>query len=771
MASSVTHTYNTRSAVKMANVSDKVNKKQMHLRKKYKKSESSDSDTTSEEDADADDEEWIDASEADASASEADTDTGASEAEADTDKNSADEDDLLSEDEDDFIVKDNKQLNEQSFQSLLSELFPSKYINDKVAKIKPSIKDKKNKKYEREQAVSPSESSTPSSPKRPSAPAKKPPRMLKKKNYKVEEEERTKSPNKMSNFNIIFTINPANLGKNKAIEDYEDYHSSDDPEYDPEETEEEYTTHEADASEADASEADALDENSEIDTDDYSDGDEDTDGDEDYNMDICDMDLIGTNEVLTEAIGTCTGTKCTGKCTDTDAVLDNKKSCKKKLLFPNKRLSSKQDARICKKRKFKNTLKFRTLLQQKNVMNDLNYFQEKMSLEEQETVLKQMAEIKALIDIEKPYRLALLEAAIPPRFKACAYNKLSTLKNMEPGCSEYNKIKHWVDDFMRIPFNKLNHLPVCIDDGIEKCHDFMAQAKDTLDKAVYGLDDVKLQVMQMVGQWITNPDAIGNSIAIEGPPGTGKTTLVKEGISKILNREFVFIPLGGATDSSCLEGHSYTYEGSNCGLIVKQLIQCQSMNPIIYFDELDKISDTPKGDEIVGILTHLTDTSQNSSFHDKYFAEFDFDLSRCVFFFSYNDRSKVNKILLDRMHCIMTKGYSLPQKTIISKDYLLPVIRNLVRFKEGEIILPEETLQHIINTHTHKEDGVRNLKRCLEIIHTKLNLYRLMRPDTNLFEKDMAIKVVFPITITPQIVDKLIKNQSEAGGAWQNMYL
>jgi ATP-dependent Lon protease len=166
----------------------------------------------------------------------------------------------------------------------------------------------------------------------------------------------------------------------------------------------------------------------------------------------------------------------------------------------------------------------------------------------------------------------------------------------------------------------------------------------------------------------------------------------------------------------------------------------------------------------------LTDTSQNSSFHDKYVAEFDFDLSRCVFFFSYNDRSKVNKILLDRMHCIMTKGYELNQKTIISTDYLLPVIREQVRFKLGDIMLPEVTLHHIINTHTHKEDGVRNLKRCLEIIHTKLNLYRLMRPDTNLFEKDMAFKVEFPITITPQLVDKLIKKQSETG-AWQNMYM
>jgi ATP-dependent Lon protease len=122
------------------------------------------------------------------------------------------------------------------------------------------------------------------------------------------------------------------------------------------------------------------------------------------------------------------------------------------------------------------------------------------------------------------------------------------------------------------------------------------------------------------------------------------------------------------------------------------------------------------------------------------------------------------------MHCIMTKGYEMPQKTIIAKEYLLPTIREQVRFKEEEILLPDETIEHIINTHTYKEDGVRNLKRCLEIIHTKLNLYRLMKPDTNLFEKDMSIKVEFPIKVTPSIVDKLIKKHTETG-SWQNMYM
>ena len=760
-AASVSHSYNTRFAAKAADANT-YKKPKTYKNQTYKQGESSSDDSTDEDideaidegedideviDEDIDegeDNDWEDMD-------EAGTDADEDEYEDEDEENSADEDDMLSEDDDDFIVMDNKKLNDPAFQKMLSELFPSKYINKK-------IETQQQKGDECVTPVRPPRVEKPLAPKKPVIVAKKPIRPPRRNSYQVEEHA---SPSKMSNFNIIFTINPMNAVKDKAIEDYEEYHSSDDPDYNPEEEEEEYSELEEDGEENDYSDPDASADGSEADA---------SDADEADKMDL-------DNEVGADADADANANEVgVDPCIlDKTSTSKDKKSISKKLNFAsennNKRPSLKQQDRLCKKRKFKNTLKFRTLLQQKNVMNDLNYFQEKMSLEEQETVLKQITEIKSIIEIEKPYRLALLEANIPTRFKACAYNKLSTLKNMEPGSSEYNKIKHWVDDFMRIPFNKLNRLPVTIEDGIDKCHDFMEQAKNTLDKAVYGLNDVKLQVMQMVGQWITNPDAIGNAVAIEGPPGTGKTTLVKEGISKILNREFVFIPLGGATDSSCLEGHSYTYEGSNCGLIVKQLIQCQSMNPIIYFDELDKISDTPKGEEIVGILTHLTDTSQNSSFHDKYFAEFDFDLSRCVFFFSYNDRSKVNKILLDRMHCIMTKGYELPHKTIIATDYLLPVIRYQVRFNDGDIILPQETLHHIINTHTHKEDGVRNLKRCLEIIHTKLNLYRLMRPDTNLFEKDMAIKVAFPITITPQIVDKLIHKQGDVGGAWQNMYL
>jgi ATP-dependent Lon protease len=285
----------------------------------------------------------------------------------------------------------------------------------------------------------------------------------------------------------------------------------------------------------------------------------------------------------------------------------------------------------------------------------------------------------------------------------------------------------------------------------------MENSLKILDASVYGLNDAKMQIMQMLGQLITNPKSIGSAIAIHGPPGTGKTTLVKEGISKILNRPFAFIALGGATDSSFLEGHGYTYEGSSWGKIVQILIDSKCMNPVIYFDELDKISDTPKGEEIAGILTHLTDTSQNSQFHDKYFSDIDFDLSKCLFIFSYNDESKVNPILKDRMYRIETKGYNHKQKINIANNYLLPKIREQVKFSDDQVIIPEKTIQYLFDNFCNKEDGVRNLKRCLEIVHTKLNLYRLMKPGSNLFEQDMSIKVEFPFTVTTDIVDKLIK--------------
>ena len=430
--------------------------------------------------------------------------------------------------------------------------------------------------------------------------------------------------------------------------------------------------------------------------------------------------------------------------------------------------------KLIKKARTKNAKTYHKLVHDdKKRTNEIDYFKKKLSNKEQLRVMKDLKEINKHVNIEKPYRLTLLDSKMPPKFKAIALQKLNVLKTMEPGDNEYYKIKNWIDTFMRVPFGIYKSLSVNMDDGIDKCNEFMENAKTTLDVCTHGLNDAKMQIMQFLGQWIANPAAMGSAIAIHGPPGTGKTSLIKEGISKILGREFTFIALGGAGDSSFLEGHSYTYEGSSWGRIVQIIIDSKCMNPVIYFDELDKVSDTPRGEEIIGILTHLTDTSQNSQFHDKYFSEIDFDLSKCLFIFSYNDESKVNPILRDRMYRIQTKGYESKEKVVIARDYLLPKIREQVNFKEGEVIIPDDTIQYIVGNSamTKEESGVRNLKRCLEIIHTKLNLFRLVKPKSALFGKDMEMEVSFPFTVSRKDVDLLIKNEEKQNQSLLAMYV
>ena len=430
--------------------------------------------------------------------------------------------------------------------------------------------------------------------------------------------------------------------------------------------------------------------------------------------------------------------------------------------------------KLVKKARSKNAKTYYTLVQDgsQQDMGEIQYFKKQMSHKEQTRAMDKLREINEHMLIKKPYRLLLLESDIPSKYKAAVMQKVNVLKSMDPSNSEYYKLKTWVDSFMRVPFGVYKNLSVNITDGIDKCHEFMERAKTVLDTCVYGLDDAKMQIMQMVGQWITNPSAMGTAIAIKGPPGTGKTSLVKEGISKILGREFAFIALGGTGDASFLEGHSYTYEGSLWGKIAQILMDSKCMNPVIYFDELDKVSDTARGEEIVGILTHLTDTSQNSQFHDKYFAEIDFDLSKCLFIFSYTTEAKVNPILRDRMYRIETKGYDSKQKMIIARQFLLPKIREQVCFGQDDVVIPDETLQYIISSEylTHKEEGVRNLKRCLEIIHTKLNLFRLMKPETNLFSKELDIEVKFPITVTVKLIESFIKNEEKSNVSLLSMY-
>ena len=668
--------------------------------------------------------------------------------------------------------EEEEEMDKHEYRKFLSKIFPSKYMNKKVSageKLKKLLDEEEEEEDEEEKPVKKSKGKNEKSKQKIKVKSKEKEKektkSKSKKSIKEEEEEEEDEADKK--INIIFTIGQA------GDEDEEEWIDEDDSDYDDYETE---------------------DEDKSVSSDDDSDEEEDEEESEEESEEEEEEEIVvkrnsnrKVRNIEKEKDEKTKDKKDEKKekkkaSLEEEALLQKLKDmqeadkdntllkeclavCQGKIDEKNKKVEKKQ-----KKQKKKNGRIFKKLLRDKNTMNDFTFF-EKMGTEEQVKIIKEVREINKIMRIEKPYRMTLLESQIPPIFKAAAMKKINSLRYMEPGSGEFYKIKNWVDTFMRIPFNKFETLPITIENGVEECHQFMEQAQKTLDSAIYGLNDAKMQIMQMLGQLVTNPTSIGAAIAIHGPPGTGKTSLVKEGISKILNRPFAFIALGGATDSSFLEGHSYTYEGSVWGKIVQILIDSKCMNPVIYFDELDKISGTPKGEEIAGILTHLTDTSQNSEFHDKYFAEIDFDLSKCLFIFSYNDESLVNPILKDRMYRIQTKGYEKKQKTVIANEYLLPRIREQVRFSKEEIIISEDSIHYIIENHCNKEDGVRNLKRCMEIIYTKLNLYRLMKPGQNLFEDEMSLKVEFPFTVTKDIVDKLIKKNNDVNMSMLSLYV
>lgn len=418
-----------------------------------------------------------------------------------------------------------------------------------------------------------------------------------------------------------------------------------------------------------------------------------------------------------------------------------------------------------KKEKDINYTKFIETSINKYKYSDEEYFTS-LSIIKQKHLLDKLKEInESNIIQDKPIRFKIIDSDIPDNYKFIVLSKLNHLTSLMPFDTNYHKLKLWIDSFLLIPFGKYCHLPVAIHHGLDACQIYMENAKDILDKTVYGLNDAKFQIMQFISHQITNPNSIGSAIALKGQMGTGKTTLIKEGISKILNRPFELIALGGATDSCFLEGHSYTYEGSIYGKIIEILIKTKCMNPIIYFDELDKVSNTPKGEEIIGILTHLIDTSQNDKFHDRYFSDIEFNLSKCLFIFSYNDESLVNPILRDRMHTITVDGYNTHDKLIIVKDYLIPSIIQNIHLED--IIIPNETIQYLIE-NIDQEHGVRNIKRCIENIYSKLNLFRLMKSNDKLFNED-SIDIQFPFTVSIDIAKKLIKFNKQK--SYYNLYL
>ena len=367
-------------------------------------------------------------------------------------------------------------------------------------------------------------------------------------------------------------------------------------------------------------------------------------------------------------------------------------------------------------------------------------------------------------------------------------NNASLKKNindfMDNNKSNNNILKDLLILFESINTNKLYDYLINVEKSIVKINrknteivSYINNFNTILDSAVHGHKNAKNQIERIIGQWI-NGEKSGYCFGFEGPPGLGKTTLAKKGLAKCLldtngeSRPFSFIALGGSSNGSILDGHNYTYVGSTWGKIVDVLIENKCMNPVIFIDELDKVSKTEHGKEIIGILTHLIDSTQNDGFQDKYFSNIDLDLSKALFIFSYNDVELIDRILLDRIHRIKFENLNLDDKLIITRDYLLPELYN--KFGLNNIIIVEdELIKYIIENYTN-EPGVRKLKEILFEIISTINLDLLKNIKSH----------SIPLIVTLDLIKIILKEKHEiriikvnnipkigvVNGLWANSY-
>jgi ATP-dependent Clp protease ATP-binding subunit ClpA len=390
-----------------------------------------------------------------------------------------------------------------------------------------------------------------------------------------------------------------------------------------------------------------------------------------------------------------------------------------------------------------------------------------LPVEKQEELIKALERRPTTTDTGVNLMLRILTLKIPTETQALVLAKYNSLQTLDPATGEYFKVRNWLDKMVSIPFGLYKEMPVKIDDGSEACASFMKTAQKSLDDAIYGQQETKLQILQYITTKITNPHGRGTSLLLVGPPGIGKTSLIKNGIAKALGWPFQFISLGGDSDASTYTGHQLVYESSHCGKIVNSLIGAKSMSTVLLFDEVDKVSATPKGEEVQNMLIHLTDPTSNEGFEDKYLSGVPIDLSKVMFIFSANDINKIDKVLLDRLMVIELKGYDIKQKVAIAEQYLLPAALKDVSLVE-RVAINKDLLTYVIEEYAKEEMGVRELKRCIEQITQKINMLRMYNSkDLPFYIKDFSL----PFTLKKEHVDLFLKKKEDRHAAPMGMYM
>ena len=327
-------------------------------------------------------------------------------------------------------------------------------------------------------------------------------------------------------------------------------------------------------------------------------------------------------------------------------------------------------------------------------------------------LMEQMKGIKRELGIESDGKDKLVEKfkekaeklAMPEVVKKVFDEEINKLAHLEPAASEFNVTRNYLDWLTQIPW------------GQKSVENFgIKNAVSVLDEDHYGLKDVKDRILEFIAVGKLRGTVEGKILCLVGPPGVGKTSIGKS-VARALNRQYYRFSVGGLTDVAEIKGHRRTYVGALPGRIIQALKKCQTENPLILIDEVDKIGRGHQGDPSSALL-ELLDPEQNNSFLDHYM-DVPVDLSKVLFVCTANVTDTIPRPLLDRMELIELSGYVADEKMAIAEKYLAPAARELTGLKDVDVNLEKDAIEELIKSYC-RESGVRNLKKQIEKVYRK----------------------------------------------------
>ncbi|KAM5470873.1 ATP-dependent Lon protease pim1 [Microsporum audouinii] len=330
-------------------------------------------------------------------------------------------------------------------------------------------------------------------------------------------------------------------------------------------------------------------------------------------------------------------------------------------------------------------------------------------------LMEQMKGIRRELGIESDGKDKLVEKfkekaeklAMPDVVRKVFDEELNKLAHLEPAASEFNVTRNYLDWITQIPWGRRSEENF----GVKN-------AMKVLDEDHYGLKDVKDRILEFIAVGKLRGTVEGKILCFVGPPGVGKTSIGKS-IARALNRQYYRFSVGGLTDVAEIKGHRRTYVGALPGRIIQALKKCQTENPLILIDEIDKIGRGHQGDPASALL-ELLDPEQNSSFLDHYM-DIPVDLSKVLFVCTANMTDTIPRPLLDRMELIELSGYVADEKMAIAERYLAPAAKEVSGLKQVDVTLEKEGIEELIKSYC-RESGVRNLKKQIEKVYRKAAL-------------------------------------------------